>query len=175
MFFTALRRGGGNGASALTHTHAPCVLVMYCNMCKARAPPTTCCPPPRGLFWSRENVCHCGEILPSASPKKTKKKNKSVCFWEDFPGLTSPFKAEGSQPRGESARELSPAGSRDHNQAVFYGRGRPSAATVGAGGVKGATAVGISWVLDPWCFAYRCRREAAAISALHVCFQRIPV
>lgn len=131
MFFTALRRGGGNGASALTHTHAPCVLVMYCNMCKARAPPTTCCPPSKGAILEPRK---CLSLWRNPTVRITKKKNKSVCFWEDFPGLTSPFKAEGSQPRGESARELSPAGSRDHNQAVFYGRGRPSAATVGAGG-----------------------------------------
>lgn len=101
-------------------------------------------------------------------------KNKpAVCFWEDFPGLTSHFKPEGPQHRGESVRELSPA-DRDDNRAVFYRRGRPSAATVGAG-KKRATAVEISWVLDPRCFAYRCRHEAAVISVLHVFLQKIPV
>lgn len=63
-------RCGGNDPSVCnsTQSHALCMLVIYCNMCTARAPPTTCCPS-RVLFLCRENVCHCGEILRFSSRK----------------------------------------------------------------------------------------------------------
>lgn len=84
-----------------TQSHALCMRVMYCNMCKARAPPTTCW---EAIYEPRK----CLSLWRNPTVHITKNKS-AVCFWEDFPGLTSHFKPEGPQHRGESVRELSTA------------------------------------------------------------------
>lgn len=120
--------------SNCAQSHAPCVLVMHCNVCKAGAPPTTCCPCRAAIFEPRK----CLSLWRNPTVHVSKDE-RAVGFWEDFPGLRSHSGPEGPQHRGESA---APETTMGH----FSGGGRPSAA-----------AVGIGWPRDPWCFAYRCR------------------
>lgn len=61
-FGRATRKKCGLSVQLLPITCPQHGLVMYCHMCLARAPPTTCCSS-RVLFLSWEDVCHCGEIL----------------------------------------------------------------------------------------------------------------